>query len=583
MAFDFARWLAYRKLSDPFFDGGFKIVDAIVGTNTSEGNLVHIGNYISALEDFIFENNYYKYNKAASREEINQLKIDAANEVCLLMENYLSNKNLRTTALVLSAQNYLVQGKIGQAISLYEELLDDSSMHPNFDKSNYFGELDDLGRLIHNICLLYQLTGKNEKAESLYLENKYIYDLSEIYEKKFASQHPNLRDHLKKQYGYLREYPKFRTLYIYTSMKSSIIIEGKSLLWAINEDASRPGHVPGPVDLNNVYFLDPLSNGRFVIRDEFPSYGTVDDDVVVITGVYKELPDINRNVELDQHENRLGAYKVDKTPAKTIIVDEQNNPYQELNQLIGLDVIKEDITSLANLAKTNKKRSLMGLPTIPTSQHLVFSGNPGTGKTTVARILAKIYKDIGVLSKGHLIEVDRAGLVAGYVGQTAIKTKEKIDEALGGILFIDEAYTLVKDGNDFGQEAIDTILKAMEDHRDDFIVIVAGYTEEMKEFINSNPGLKSRFSKYIEFPDYNKAQLAEIFVGMCEKYQLKFTKDAIMAVTDEIKRMVDNKDVNFANARAIRNLFERIVTKQANRVSNNPDSNISLIEIEDVL
>ena len=201
----------------------------------------------------------------------------------------------------------------------------------------------------------------------------------------------------------------------------------------------------------------------------------------------------------------------------------------------------------------------------------------------MARILARIYKDIGVLSRGQLIEVDRAGLVAGFVGQTAIKTNEKIKEALGGILFIDEAYTLVKDGNDFGQEAIDTILKAMEDHRNDFVVIVAGYTGKMREFINSNPGLKSRFSKYIEFPDYDKVQLTEIFVGMCEKYQLSLTKEALMSVRNVIDNMVDTKDKNFANARAIRNLFERIVTKQADRISNNPNSDISQIELEDTL
>ena len=382
MAFDFARWLAYRKLSDSYFDDESKIINAIVGTNALEGNLVHIGNYIAVLEDFIFENNYYKYEKVASREEINRLKIDAANEVCLLMENYLTNKNLRTIALVVSAQNYIVQGKIDKAINLYEELSVDPSMHPNFDKSNYLGELDDLGRLIHNICLLYQLMGKPEKAEALYSKNKYIYDLTEIYEYKFAKQHPNLREHLKKQYSYLREYPKYRTLYIYKSIASSIIIEGKSLLWAINEDASKSGYVQELVDLDNVYFLDAMPNGRFVIRDEFPSYGTVDDDVVVITGTQEGLEDSNSDIEFDQHDTGINALRIDRMEEKTTETENQiDNPYEVLNQLVGLDSIKNEITSLANLAKINKKRSVMGLPTIPTSQHLVFSGNPGTSGT----------------------------------------------------------------------------------------------------------------------------------------------------------------------------------------------------------
>ena len=174
---------------------------------------------------------------------------------------------------------------------------------------------------------------------------------------------------------------------------------------------------------------------------------------------------------------------------------------------------------LVGLMQMQLQREKQGLKTVPVSQHLVFSGNPGTGKTTVARILAQLYKEIGVLSSGHLVEVDRSGLVAGYVGQTAIKTQEKIDEAIGGVLFIDEAYTLVKEqSNDFGQEAIDTLLKAMEDNRRNLIVIVAGYTNEMNKFIESNPGLKSRFNKYIEFPDYSLCELEQIFTNMCKQF-----------------------------------------------------------------
>ena len=172
---------------------------------------------------------------------------------------------------------------------------------------------------------------------------------------------------------------------------------------------------------------------------------------------------------------------------------------EELHELIGLKTIKHDVEEMVGLAKVRKMREEKGMKQVPVSLHLVFSGNPGTGKTTVARILAKLYKEIGILSTGQLIETDRSGLVAGYVGQTAIKTSQKIEEAMGGVLFIDEAYALNQEGENFGQEAIDTILKAMEDHRDKFIVIVAGYTDLMKSFVESNPGLRSRFNKFFEF------------------------------------------------------------------------------------
>ena len=240
---------------------------------------------------------------------------------------------------------------------------------------------------------------------------------------------------------------------------------------------------------------------------------------------------------------------------------------EELQELIGLKSIKHDVAELINLAKVQKMREDMGLKFVPTSLHLVFSGNPGTGKTTVARILARLYKEIGILTKGQLVEVDRSGLVAGYVGQTALKTQEKIQEAMGGVLFIDEAYALAKEGNDYGQEAIDTILKAMEDHRRDFVVIVAGYTKPMEEFINSNPGLRSRFNKYLYFEDYTADELMGIFDLQCKKYSYKLSDEARKEIEALIREREANKDETFANAREIRNLFEDIITNQATRIA----------------
>ena len=201
----------------------------------------------------------------------------------------------------------------------------------------------------------------------------------------------------------------------------------------------------------------------------------------------------------------------------------------ELDSLIGLEKVKKNVKDLINLVKVRKLRTENGLRVPPISLHMVFMGNPGTGKTTVARLIAQLYAAIGVLSKGQLVEVDRSGLVAGFVGQTAIKTDEVIKKAMGGVLFIDEAYSLLPDEstNDFGHEAIETLLKAMEDHRDEFVVIVAGYEQLMEKFINSNPGLESRFNRYFLFEDYNGQQLYDIFAMQCSKNEYLLSEAAV--------------------------------------------------------
>ena len=240
----------------------------------------------------------------------------------------------------------------------------------------------------------------------------------------------------------------------------------------------------------------------------------------------------------------------------------------QLDALVGLDEVKKDVKSLINLMKVRKLRQENDLPVPPMSLHMVFLGNPGTGKTTVARLVGGLYAAIGVLSKGQLIEVDRSGLVAGYVGQTALKTQEVIKSALGGVLFIDEAYSLASGGeNDFGREAIETILKAMEDHRDDLIVIVAGYNEPMTKFINSNPGLESRFNKYFYFPDYTGEQLMAIFRGQCKKNGYTLSADAESAALKLFDELYAERDDNFGNGRDVRNCFEDMVVRQSNRVA----------------
>ncbi len=259
---------------------------------------------------------------------------------------------------------------------------------------------------------------------------------------------------------------------------------------------------------------------------------------------------------------------------------------EELNALVGLNEVKTEIRSLVNLIKVRKMREKYCLPEIEMSYHMVFTGNPGTGKTTLARLVGKIYKELGILTHGDMTETDRSGLVAGYVGQTALKVKEVVEKAVGGVLFIDEAYALASNGsNDFGGEAVDTLVKLMEDHRDNLVVIVAGYTEEMKRFLKSNTGLVSRFNRFIHFPDYSTKELVDILSGMAKKAGLVLEEglqEKIAAYLDDMSQKARDE---FGNARGIRNVFETMVVNQANRLVTMTECSVeqlTLIKAEDI-
>ena len=262
---------------------------------------------------------------------------------------------------------------------------------------------------------------------------------------------------------------------------------------------------------------------------------------------------------------------------------------RELNSLIGLKTVKMEIERIINLAKVDAIRRRRGLQTADMSFHMVFGGNPGTGKTTVARLLGRIFKGLGLISKGHLVEVDRSCLCADYVGQTATKTKKVIQSALGGVLFIDEAYSLnTRNGSgsqDYGKEAVSTLLKEMEDHRDDLIVIVAGYTDLMEDFISMNPGLESRFRFRIRFEDYSSEEMAMIFWSFCKRSGFGITKEAYARIQGIFVSYTPDKGQMFSNARLARNLFENAVLNQAQRLSSvdNPtDYDLTVILREDL-
>jgi SpoVK/Ycf46/Vps4 family AAA+-type ATPase len=282
-----------------------------------------------------------------------------------------------------------------------------------------------------------------------------------------------------------------------------------------------------------------------------------------------------------------------RVPAKKAVVPKIPVPQEsfetvmnDLNSMIGLDSVKERISQVFAMHRVNQKRVANGLPAVEVSHHLVFTGDPGTGKTTVARIVARLYKAIGLLPTGNFVEAGREDLVAAYVGQTAIKTQEVINRAMGGILFIDEAYSLSnkKESNvDFGKEAVSTLLKAMEDNRDKFVVIVAGYTKEMASFIGSNPGLKSRFTTTIEFKNYSHNELLSVFRGLCEKNKIQISEEVLNKILDHFTNTNTGGDAG--NARYARSLFEMMFANLALRAASGErisSTEISSFEIEDL-
>ena len=313
-----------------------------------------------------------------------------------------------------------------------------------------------------------------------------------------------------------------------------------------------------------------------------------------------QLAHIER-LEADTLQAKDGFTKTKKRSAKSIsgelgskrststhLIDDKKlgRAIKELNSLVGLASVKEEVSSLVALSRVRASRVAHGLPVNAPTFHLVFSGNPGTGKTSVARLVGEIYKSLGLLKAGHCVEVSRSDLVGEYVGHTAPKVKAIVEKALDGVLFIDEAYTLTSYSHgspDFGPEAVDTLLKLMEDYRHRLVVIVAGYTDLMDEFLVSNPGLESRFKTTLTFADYSIEEMLQIYIGLCEEYQLNIDADAFDAIRNACRSLRMDRENKFANARDVRSLFEAALTRQATRLNSESNkSDLSLLLASDV-
>ena len=327
-------------------------------------------------------------------------------------------------------------------------------------------------------------------------------------------------------------------------------------------------------------------------EDNKNTSGSVSAEVEADTEMNQE--GFRGNMQLSSSRFTSSEFKTKSSSGKIgnspIDMDTINEILADVDGLIGLGNVKKEIHDMVNMMIVNEMRRRKGLKNPVMSRHLVFTGNPGTGKTTIARVIGRIYKTLGILEKGHMIETDRSGMVAGYMGQTAEKVNDVVKQAKGGILFIDEAYSLVSENEgDFGQEAINTLLKLMEDNRDSLVVIVAGYTEEMKDIINSNPGLRSRFNKYIQFEDYSDDELLQIFKTYVDEQDYILEEDIDDVILTVIRQIRADEGDNFGNARSMRNFFEKVISNQANRLisvgalESEGEDDLMKIKKEDIL
>ena len=438
------------------------------------------------------------------------------------------------------------------------------------DVSMYFDEMDYVEKMnlstAHGLCLYIitrVFTDYDEGDDYQFYKLKM--DISDNYYRKFCMDNVRKRmeiyNNIDNEAALIDGHKDFRLIIAFAIWKDEVTEYLRMLLFRINQLIVK---ADGEISINEKTWLKQILKNQELLEALY-----TDDDG-------NPIPKQAKKEWIAKAEQNIDALKQTRKEVsrKESIPNTENSKssIDELNELIGLSETKKEITTLSNYIQMKLKRDEMGMKSPNLSLHCVFTGNPGTGKTTVARILAGIYKDMGLLKKGHLVETDRSGLIAEYAGQTAVKTNKKIDEALDGVLFIDEAYSLVQGAKeDYGPEAISTLLKRMEDDRDRLVVIVAGYTKEMEDFINSNPGLQSRFNRYIHFTDYTAEELYDIFCLQMKKNEYTISEEASNRLKMILADTLAHKGKDFGNARFVRNLFEKVIEHQANRLANEPN------------